>query len=146
MAAAGPDPDPDPSPAGPDPAGSAAAGSDPTRSDAAGPAPTEPDPRWLLANERTLLAWIRTGLAIQASGLAVAEFVTGPPRWLRGTIAAALIALGILVCVLGQRHARAVKAAMAEGRAIPDAGMLLWVCAGVVALGTLLGVALLIAL
>lgn len=106
----------------------------------------EPDPRWLLANERTLLAWIRTGLAIQASGLAVAEFVTGPPRWLRGTIAAALIALGILVCVLGQRHARAVRHAMTEARAIPDAGTLLWVCAAVVALGTLLGVALLVAL
>jgi putative membrane protein len=32
---------------------------------------TEPDPRFTLANERTLLAWIRTSLALAAAGLAV---------------------------------------------------------------------------
>lgn len=31
----------------------------------------DPDPRFSLANERTLLAWIRTSLALAAGGLAV---------------------------------------------------------------------------
>lgn len=32
----------------------------------------EPDPRFTLANERTFLAWIRTGLGFVAAGMAVA--------------------------------------------------------------------------
>jgi uncharacterized membrane protein YidH (DUF202 family) len=32
---------------------------------------TEPDPRFTLANERTLLAWIRTALALIAGGVAL---------------------------------------------------------------------------
>jgi putative membrane protein len=32
----------------------------------------EPDPRFSFANERTYLAWIRTGLGIVAAGMAVA--------------------------------------------------------------------------
>ncbi|NDV10205.1 DUF202 domain-containing protein, partial [Rhodococcus sp. IEGM 248] len=35
---------------------------------------TEPDPRFTLANERTFLAWIRTSLALFASGIAVEAF------------------------------------------------------------------------
>lgn len=34
----------------------------------------EPDPRFTLANERTFLAWIRTALALLASGIAVEAF------------------------------------------------------------------------
>jgi putative membrane protein len=104
------------------------------------------DPRWLLANERTLLAWLRTGLALQAAGLAVAEFVAGPPRWLRGTVAAVLITIGVLVAVLGYRHAREVGRAMARGMPIPDATLLTGVCMAVVAIGVILGTAVLITL
>ncbi|MGA9597271.1 MAG: DUF202 domain-containing protein, partial [Acidimicrobiia bacterium] len=40
----------------------------------------EPDPRFSLANERTFLAWIRTGLAFVAGGVAVAALeLPGPP-------------------------------------------------------------------
>src|SRR5688572_15838388 len=34
-----------------------------------------PDYRFSLANERTFLAWIRTGLALMAGGLACAQFL-----------------------------------------------------------------------
>lgn len=34
----------------------------------------DPDPRFTLANERTFLAWIRTALALLASGIAVETF------------------------------------------------------------------------
>jgi putative membrane protein len=104
------------------------------------------DPRFLLANERTLLAWLRTGLALQAAGLAVAEFVTGPPRWVRGTMAGVLIAIGVLVAALGYRHARDVRRAMYDGRPIPDANLLTGVCLAVVVIGVLLGAAVLISL
>ena len=104
------------------------------------------DPRYLLANERTLLAWLRTGLALQAAGLAVAQFVTGPPRWVRGSISGALISIGVLVAALGYRHTRNVKQAMYDGTDIPDASLLTIVCMAVVVIGVLLGAAVLIAL
>ena len=43
--------------------------------DSAEPVGTEPDPRLTFANERTFLAWARTGLALIGGGLAVAQAV-----------------------------------------------------------------------
>jgi putative membrane protein len=50
------------------------------------------DVRFLLANERTLLAWLRTALALQAGGVALAQLAGH-----RG----ALVALGLALLVLG---------------------------------------------
>lgn len=36
--------------------------------------PERPDPRTLLANERTLLSWLRTGISLMAFGFVVAKF------------------------------------------------------------------------
>lgn len=47
------------------------------------------DVRFLLANERTLLAWIRTGLAVQAGGIALAQLTKDQ----RG--------LGVVILLLG---------------------------------------------
>lgn len=38
------------------------------------PSPAEQDPRVYFAAERTLLAWIRTGIALMAFGFAIARF------------------------------------------------------------------------
>ena len=59
-----------------------------------------PDYRFSLANERTFLAWIRTGLALIAGGLACAQFLPPLPIvHLREGIAIALLVLGGLVAL-----------------------------------------------
>ena len=40
------------------------------------------DYRYTLANERTVLAYLRTALALDATALAVAHFLTVGPAWL----------------------------------------------------------------
>ncbi|WP_029252396.1 YidH family protein [Paraoerskovia marina] len=37
---------------------------------------TDPDARFSLANERTALAWVRTGLSLVAGGIALTSFAT----------------------------------------------------------------------
>ena len=61
-----------------------------------------PDYRFSLANERTFLAWIRTGLALIAGGLACAQFLPPLPiEHLREVIAVALLVLGGVVPSVG---------------------------------------------
>lgn len=74
------------------------------------PAPGKTDPRLLQANERTMLAWIRTGLALMTFGFVIARIgvwvrllsrttkpVTGGTVW----IGAAFLALGVVSSALG---------------------------------------------
>lgn len=64
-----------------------------------------PDYRFSLANERTFLAWIRTGLALVAGGLVVAQFL--PELWLthlREVLAVALMLLGGAVSLRAFNH------------------------------------------
>ncbi len=57
---------------------------------------SDPDPRFTLANERTFLAWVRTGLALQAAGIAVEAFAVfeGPAG---KSVAVLLLILGMFV-------------------------------------------------
>jgi putative membrane protein len=56
---------------------------------------TTPDYRFSLANERTFLAWLRTGLALIAGGLAIAQFLPPLPLvHMREVISIALLLLG----------------------------------------------------
>jgi putative membrane protein len=70
---------------------------------------TTPDYRFSLANERTFLAWLRTGLALVGGGLAVAQFVPGDR--LPVALGIALLAIGAIVSIRAVDHwARSEKA------------------------------------
>ncbi|WP_404386066.1 DUF202 domain-containing protein [Knoellia locipacati] len=79
----------------------------------------EPDPRFTLANERTFLAWIRTGLALIAGAVAIEGFGVDLDETARGVVAVALTGLGVAVAVgAGIRWLR-VEQAMRHGRPLP---------------------------
>ena len=56
------------------------------------------DPREYIANERTFLAWIRTGAALVSIGLAVTQFEAALGE---GGFGVGLVALGCLTLVVG---------------------------------------------
>jgi putative membrane protein len=100
----------------------------------AGSAPGEPDPRLLYANERTFLAWIRTSLALVASGLAVIELL--PAFRIEGgrrVVGLPLIALGTWLAAMAFRTWEANERAMRAGRPLPRNRQTLVLTVGVAA-------------
>lgn len=80
----------------------------------------EPDYRFTLANERTLLAWVRTALALDAGGLAVIRLA--PPLAVAGAregLGIVLVLLGALAAGGGYRRFVRVGRAMRAGRPLP---------------------------
>jgi putative membrane protein len=80
----------------------------------------DPDPRFSFANERTFLAWNRTGLALISVGLAVTQLL--PPFTFTGgrkVIGLPLIALGALVSYLSLREWAANELAMRRRDPLP---------------------------
>jgi putative membrane protein len=82
---------------------------------------TTPDYRFSLANERTFLAWVRTGLALIAGGLATAQFL---PElripYLREVLAISLLALGGAVALRALHHWVRCERAMRLGEDLPQ--------------------------
>jgi putative membrane protein len=90
---------------------------DPDKADDVG---LTPDYRFSLANERTFLAWIRTGLALIAGGLACAQFLPPLPiAYLREIIALALLVLGGVVALRAVDHWARTERAMRLGTDLP---------------------------
>jgi putative membrane protein len=90
------------------------------------------DPRFTLANERTLLAWSRTGLAFVAAGLAVVQLlerfeVPGGRR----LIGFSLIILGAFIAGAAGRQWQQRESAIRHGRPIPRS-RLPWLVTGAV--------------
>ncbi|MEQ4302516.1 DUF202 domain-containing protein [Plantactinospora sp. B6F1] len=79
-----------------------------------------PDYRFSLANERTFLAWLRTGLALVAGGLAIAQFLPPlPVPHLREALAVALLLLGGVVAVRAVDHWARTERAIRLGEELP---------------------------
>ena len=73
----------------------------------------EPDYRFSLANERTLLAWVRTALALDVAGLGVVRFA--PPLGVPGgreLVGGVLVLLGAATAWSGYRRFLATDRAM----------------------------------
>ncbi|MFJ9583576.1 YidH family protein [Streptomyces acidicola] len=80
----------------------------------------EPDYRFSLANERTFLAWIRTGLALLAGAVAVAQFVLPFANRAAGIALGAVLALtGTVLCACSYGRWRRVQHAMRHSRPLP---------------------------
>jgi putative membrane protein len=79
----------------------------------------DPDVRFLLANERTLLAWIRTGLALQAGGFALAHFSDGDSK--ASTFGILAILFGGAMAIIGYSRFRAADRAIRLGE-LPKQG------------------------
>jgi inner membrane protein YidH len=71
----------------------------------------EPDARFSFANERTLLAWIRTALGLLAAGVVVDAVELPMVEVLRRGLGALLVVLGVVAAVGGWvRWVRAERA------------------------------------
>lgn len=82
---------------------------------------THPDYRFTLANERTLLAWLRTGLALAAGGVAVATYAPDlGGRWGGAAIALGLVLIGLGTALAGYRRWRTNEDAIRAGRPLPE--------------------------
>lgn len=81
---------------------------------------TTPDYRFSLANERTFLAWIRTGLALIAGGLAVAQFLSPlSVGYLKEAMAIVPIAVGAFCALRAVDHWVRCEIAMRHNRPLP---------------------------
>lgn len=100
----------------------------------------EPDYRFSLANERTFLAWLRSALALLASGVAVDTIPLDLPAPLKVGLAATLVVLALLATVASWLRWARSERAMRRREPLPasNLGLVMAVAVGVAALTILL--------
>ncbi|PFG44657.1 putative membrane protein [Isoptericola jiangsuensis] len=105
---------------------------------------TEPDPRFSLANERTILAWLRTALGLIAGGTALEALDLPMEPHLRLSAAVVLLVAGFTVPVVAWIEWARTERAMREEGELPGAltGFVLVVTVTVVGLLALLALVL----
>ncbi len=108
------------------------------------PAGEEPDLRWALANERTLLAYERTAVGLLIGGLAVAAglAIADAPAWL-SVMGLPLLVLGAAVGLEGRHRFLTAQRAIRTGEPLGPpavAGFLPWAIVAVAAIGVVAAV------
>jgi len=78
-----------------------------------------PDYRFSLANERTFLAWLRTGLALVGGGFAVDQFLPRLHEGLRLIFTVVLLVGGALCALRAVNHWVRCERAMRRGEDLP---------------------------
>jgi putative membrane protein len=76
-----------------------------------------PDVRFLLANERTLLAWIRTALAVMAGGIALTQL--GDDSTTHNVIGIIAILIGGFMALIGYIRFKGADKAIRDGKLPP---------------------------
>jgi putative membrane protein len=99
----------------------------------------EVDARFLLANERTLLAWVRTGLTLMAAGVAARQLEAGVAR--HRLVSELLVVLGTAAVVAGGLRYVSADRALRAGRLPPAGRFPLLLVGGVALIGVGLAVA-----
>ena len=102
----------------------------------------EPDPRFSFANERTFLAWIRTGLALLATGVALEGLSVPADDGARRLLVTILVVLGAIASGAAfVRWARA-ELALRESRPLPAPSLAPLLAFGLVVVGAIIVVAI----
>ncbi|HSX05533.1 MAG TPA: DUF202 domain-containing protein [Candidatus Saccharimonadales bacterium] len=94
------------------------------------------DVRFLLANERTLLAWIRTSLAIEAGGLALAQLHKNRPY-----VGLLILLLGAGVALIGYHRYRVADRSIRRHHLPPSGNGPTVQVAGIVVVAVVLAIA-----
>jgi len=96
--------------------------------------------RTRLANERTYLAWWRTGLAALAVGIGVGKLLpqhSSAAHWPFEVVGVGFAILGLVILIVGLQRTRAVESALDRGAFTPMSPQLIVLLAGA---GIVLGV------
>lgn len=102
----------------------------------------EPDPRFTLANERTLLAWIRTALALVGAGVVVDAVDLEVSDTVQRVLGAVLVVVGGLAAVGAWFRWASIERAMRHGKPLPGLPLAAGVVLGLVVVGVVVLVAL----
>jgi putative membrane protein len=94
---------------------------------------SEPDYRFTLANERTFLAWVRTGVGLLAAGVAVRQLAE-PFEIKGGRTVLALLAIATSAVLVGGAYLRwvAVQRAVRRAEVLPPTRLVPVVAAAII--------------